>query len=588
MISNSYLYFSLALLGLQLGASTPAIGAEDLIDNTSADRLSTAFQGQDPFNFSGESEETIALENLFTENPITTLTDLTEAPQSDSQPKLLAQDTLVQSTPVSQLQDIDARHWAAQALRQLSQQYQCLPSYFSEDAVISRYEFAEVLNTCLGVINQAIADVTANNVTQEELAVVQRLQEEFQAELAELNQRVDSLEDQISVLEDQQFVKRTTLFGIAEFVLLDTFGDSFNSPPGRGTGGTIPNANTTFTTGNILLDVDTKVRGRDFVRVELFYSNLPNNNRANTGTDMTWVDAIPASTDFSLNYLFYQTRYAKKGVLRVGPVGLVANHIIPDLSPTQANSRFGRRSPIYRPAVGAGFLTNYQVNDWFAVGGGYTVGGTDAEVPEEGFFSAQNRFIAQTTFTPTPKLGLALTYSHLYLDDPAPPITITGFVGSRNAQAPFGDATATSAHLLGIQGNYRINKRFGFGGWVNYGHATAEETTTIRGLPPGSNVVNNGDTADVWNWALGMTVADVFRKGNELGFLFGMPPKAVSNDFKPFEDNDSTSYHVEAYYRHRVTPRFFITPGIYAVFNPEHNDANNTLVVGLIRSFMRF
>jgi cell division protein FtsB len=519
----------------------------------------------------------IVLSDLLANEALSTLPDL---PLSN----VLAQEDLP-STPVSQLQDIDPRHWAAQALRQLALNYQCLPSAFGEDAVLSRYEFAEILSVCLAAIQQNLLEVTADNVTQEELAIVQRLQQEFQAELAELDQRLDSLEAQVTTLEDQQFVKRTTLSGLVELILLDTFGESLNSPPGRRPTGAIPNANTTFTSGNVLLEVQAKVRQQDFVRIGLFYSNLPANGRTHTGTDMTRLNAIPGGGgDISLNNLFYQTRYADRGVLRVGSTGLVANIIIPDLSPVRANSRFGARSPIYRPGVGAGFLTNYQVNDWLALGGGYTVGGGDAADPSEGFFSAQRRFIVQTTFTPTSRLGVALTYSHLYQDDTS--INLTGLNGSRNAQAPFGDATATSAHHFGLQGNYRVNRRFGIGGWVNYAQAIAEADAPIGGGRIGT--VNSGDTADIWSWALGMTISDAFRRGNELGFVFGMPPKAIHNDFAPFEDDDDTSYHVEMYYRHRITPRFFIMPGLYAVFNPEHNSDNNTQVVGLIRSSMRF
>ena len=85
-----------------------------------------------------------------------------------------------------------------------------------------------------------------------------------------------------------------------------------------------------------------------------------------------------------------------------------------------------------------------------------------------------------------------------------------------------------------------------------------------------------------------MTVADVGRKGNELGFVFGMPPKAISNDFQPFEDSKGTSYHAEMYYIYRINPRLSLIPGVYAVFNPEHNPDNNTLVVALLRTSMRF
>ena len=531
---------------------------------------------------------------------------LSQANPEISAPTLqTAIDALAQSTPVSQLQDIDARHWAAQALRQLSQRYNCLPNYFTEEAVLTRYEFADVLYTCMEVINRAILDSTAENASQEDLAVVQRLQEEFQGELAELGQRVDSLEEQIDTLEDQQFVKRTTLFGIAEFVALDTFGDSLPDQPGRARRNP-PNANTTFTVGNLFLDIDAKVRGKDFIRTELFVTNTPSNNRNDTGTDMTRFDVLPEQSDFNLNYLFYQMKFAKRGVLRVGPIGLIANHIIPDLSPTQAPSRFGRRNPIYRPAAGGGFLANYQVNDWLGIGAGYTVGGSDAFTPEKGFFNGQNRFIAQATFTPTPKLGLGLTYSHLYQHAQVP---ITGRTGSRNAQAPFGDSTATTAHLLSFSGNYRINKRLGIGGWIGYNQATAADDARIcqngqENLTPPSpqpvincntssgngllGTVAKGDKADIWNWAIGMTVADVGRKGNELGFVFGMPPKTVSNDFQAFEDSKGTSYHAEMYYIYRINPRLSLIPGVYAVFNPEHNPDNNTLVVALLRTSMRF
>jgi len=488
------------------------------------------------------------------------------------------------ATPVSQLQDIDPHHWAAQALRQLSSNYQCLPSAFREEAILTRYEFAEVLSICLAAIQQNLLEVTANTVTSEELAIVQRLQQEFQAELAELDQRLDRLEAQVTTLEDQQFVKRTTLSGAVELILLDTFGESLKGQPGRRPTGTLPNVNTTLSSGNVLLEVETKVRQQDFVRIGLLYSNLPANGRTDTGTDMTRLNALPSSEgNISLNNLFYQTRYADRGVLRVGSTGLVANIIIPDLSLVQTHSRFGARSSIYRPGGGAGFLTNYQVNDWLALGGGYTVGGEDAATPAEGFFSAQSRFIVQSTFTPTSRFGVALTYSHLYQDNP---INLTGQNGSRNAQAPFGDTTATRAHHFGLQGNYRVNKQFGIGGWVNYAQAIAAANAPIGGGTIGT--VKNGDTADIWSWALGMTISDVFRKGNELGFVFGMPPKAIHNDFQPFEDDAGTSYHAEVYYRHRITPRFFISPGVYAVFNPEHNHDNNTQVVGLVRSFMRF
>jgi len=56
---------------------------------------------------------------------------------------------------------------------------------------LTRYEFAAGLNACLDRVNELIAAATADRVTREDLATLQRLQEEFSAELP-LRGRVDS------------------------------------------------------------------------------------------------------------------------------------------------------------------------------------------------------------------------------------------------------------------------------------------------------------------------------------------------------------------------------------------------------------
>ena len=50
------------------------------------------------------------------------------------------------------------------------------------------------MNACLDRVNELIATATADIVTREDLATLQRLQEEFSAELATLRGRVDALE----------------------------------------------------------------------------------------------------------------------------------------------------------------------------------------------------------------------------------------------------------------------------------------------------------------------------------------------------------------------------------------------------------
>jgi len=89
---------------------------------------------------------------------------------------------------------------------------------------VTRYEFAAGLNACLDRVNELIAAATSELVTREDLATLQRLQEEFAAELATLRGRVDTLEAR-SALEANQFSTTTKLTGEVIAAVADVFGD---------------------------------------------------------------------------------------------------------------------------------------------------------------------------------------------------------------------------------------------------------------------------------------------------------------------------------------------------------------------------
>jgi carbohydrate-selective porin OprB len=76
------------------------------------------------------------------------------------------------------------------------------------------------------------------------------------------------------------------------------------------------------------------------------------------------------------------------------------------------------------------------------------------------------------------------------------------------------------------------------------------------------------------------------KKGNLLGFVFGMPPKATRVG-QASSDSD-TSFHLEGFYRYRLTDNIEITPGLVVLFNPEHNSSNDTQYVGVIRTTFKF
>ncbi|MGA7952126.1 MAG: iron uptake porin, partial [Gloeobacterales cyanobacterium] len=135
----------------------------------------------------------------------------------DQYSKGLGADSVSQVSSVSELTDVDPNSWAFQALKSLVERYGCIEGYpnkkYLGNRPLSRYEFAAGLNSCLDKIGEQIAAAVADKATKDDLAAVQRLQEEFKVELATLRGRVDALEAKTKELEAQQFSTTTKLDG---------------------------------------------------------------------------------------------------------------------------------------------------------------------------------------------------------------------------------------------------------------------------------------------------------------------------------------------------------------------------------------
>jgi hypothetical protein len=151
---------------------------------------------------------------------VTSVSQLTQASKSQD---------IGQVTSVSQFSDVQPTDWAFQALQSLVERYGCIAGYpngtYRGNRALTRYEFAAGLNACLDRVNELIATATAELVRKEDLATLQRLQEEFSAELATLRGRVDALEARTSELEANQFSTTTKLSGEAIFSVSQAFGD---------------------------------------------------------------------------------------------------------------------------------------------------------------------------------------------------------------------------------------------------------------------------------------------------------------------------------------------------------------------------
>lgn len=169
-------------------------------------------------------------------------------------------ETLSQINSVSQLSDVQPNDWAFQALQSLVERYGVIAGYpdgtFRGNRAMTRYEFAAGINSALDKINQLLQSGLADKVKKEDLAILQRLQEEFAAELATLRGRVDTLEVRAAQLEANQFSTTTKLTGQGIFAI------------NAGTQSGANNPNATFFSRS-RLNLETSFTGKDLLFTQL-------------------------------------------------------------------------------------------------------------------------------------------------------------------------------------------------------------------------------------------------------------------------------------------------------------------------------
>ncbi len=167
---------------------------------------------------------------------------------------------------------------------------------------MTRYEFAAGLNACLDKVTELIKG-TGNLATKEDLASIQKLQEEFAAELATLRGRVDALEARTAELEANQFSTTTKLNGEVIFALTGIAGgDDANGKAAD---------KTTALGSRVRLNFDTSFSGKDLLRTRLQVLNLGSfsTNSTNTAEGELRFNAGPfgtASNTVALDALLYQ------------------------------------------------------------------------------------------------------------------------------------------------------------------------------------------------------------------------------------------------------------------------------------------
>ncbi|MEG4215020.1 iron uptake porin [Microcoleus sp. Pol14C6] len=542
------------------------------------------------------------------QNPATTLEQLNQYSTEGA----AGGETEGQVTSVSQLSDVRPTDWAFQALQSLVERYGCIAGYpdgtFRGNRAMTRYEFAAGLNACLDKVSELIRGGTGNFATRDDLAALQRLQEEFAAELATLRGRVDALEARTSELEANQFSTTTKLTGEAIFALSDDFGGNVGLF-GRDERRLGSDNNEAVFQQRVRLNLNTSFTGRDLLLTRLQVGNGRNFNLGATseGTQ-TWNVVGRTDNVVALDTLLYKFPVGQRlNVSLIANAG-VWDDIMPTVNPyfedfdggNGALSAFGQRNPIYRLGGGAGIGFDYAFGGRGLLGGvfgptslsfGYLASNAASPVKGAGLLNGDYAAMGQLTFTPGRNLQVAFNYNHGYFNrgnfgfdnglgngiDNLGGFTGTGVANSLNGLSEgfegFG-ARKVVTNSYGAQASLRLSPRFILGGWAGLTNA---------------RILGIGD-AKIWNYAVTLALPDLGKEGNLLGIVVGREPYLdeleASRSLRSFRNDDS--YHVEGFYKFQLSDNISVTPGVIWVTNPNQDDRNDDIIIGTLRTTFTF
>ncbi|MBD2450830.1 iron uptake porin [Nostoc sp. FACHB-152] len=511
----------------------------------------------------------------------------------------IQENVIAQVTSVSQLSDVQPTDWAFQALQSLVERYGCIAGYpnstYRGNRALTRYEFAAGLNACLDRVNELIATATSELVTKQDLAALQKLQEEFSAELATLRGRVDAVEARTAELEANQFSTTTKLSGVVVIAPISVFaGDNANGDRIE----RVP-----FLGDRVRLDLNTSFTGEDLLRTRLQATNL---NALSSSTltpegDLRFTAgtfSADNNNEVAIDALLYSFPLGEKTTVVLEANAGAADDFTNTVNPFfdgdgdfGALSNFGTRNPIYYPVAGSGIGVRHEFSDKLELTLGYLASTPNDPTPGNGLFDGAYGAIGQLTVKPIEGLTLGFTYVNSYNADLtagsnranlrtalATNPALVGFLGEP-VDLPI------SSNSYGIQASFQFSPKIAIGGWVGYTNTrTLSEVTTDAGTIPRGEL-------DIWNYAVTLAFPDLGKPGSVGGIIVGMEPKVTgaSNGIRNAIGTDSdTSLHIEGFYQYKLSDNITITPGVIWLTAPDHNNDNDDIVVGTIRTTFTF
>jgi hypothetical protein len=491
-----------------------------------------------------------------------------------------------QVTNVNQLRDVSPTDWAYEALRSLVDRYGCIAGFpnqtYRGSQSLTRYEFAAGLNSCLNQIERLIS--SQDSVSAEDLETVNRLTQEFEAELATLGGRVDEIESRTAVLEDSQFSTTTKLQGEAVFGISNEFNNS--------------DLNEVVFQDRVRLNFVSSFFGEDSLYTRLDASNAAdsgfqttsNEGEANevaapleTG-DLTYQTGPTGGNDVVLGWLAYYFPIGEKIDVYLPAAFPIWQDFVPTLSPyldtftgaTGSLSSFAESSPIYKIglASGGGVGFNFDVTDFATISAGY-FGGDSAnpiEADDGGLFNEEYSALGQVTLSfLDDKLQLAGTYVLGKFGASDNTIFDLG-VGTDTARQPFGDnGGEVSSNSYGLEAAFQLNDRIALNA---FGMLTKAQQS-------------GGDQdADIYSYGAGLSFPDLGKEGNLASLFVGAEPYVDSSSTN--DEGEDVPIHIEGLYKYQFNDNISVTPGVIYITNPNGTEDDEDALIGVLRTTFTF
>ena len=511
----------------------------------------------------------------------------------ENQSETISEESTEQVTSVSQLSDIKPTDWAFQALQSLVERYGCIAGYpngtFRGNRALSRYEFAAGVNACLDKIRELIGTGNENRVKQEDLVKIQKLQEEFAADIAVLRGRTDLLEARTTELEANQFSPTVKLSGLTIVGIQGRSPNRADRAPRDGKRDTKDPGTNVNTIALSQLYLTAQFSPRSNLFIGLLSQNGSTSPQLTQDVNLAY--DFGGTSSLTLSDLNYRFLVGDKLAVFAGTAGvnMISGFRGPNRAESAASgpiSTFAQRNPILNIGLGQGGAGI----DWQFAKRASLQAVYSTTVP--GFFvssngpTGHNTLGLQLTLTPVDSVDFTV-YS---VNDYSPNGNLVFLAGDSQLTA-VNPTTSKSASLqtnaVGASLNWRVSSRISLGGWAGYTN---------------SRISGKSGSVATTNYMVFVNFPDLFGTGNLGGIYIGQPPKIVSsnlptgNNVPDFLDTGlgrkggqpGTTTHVEVFYRWQVSNNISITPGVIMIFQPDHTRNSDAITVGVLRTSFSF